>query len=84
MNIFLLSSIFRSCGTSSSAKQPEQTHFGFYPLKNRCNKYKAVKESLFPNAEFEICSCAQDLSNSKGEMKCNVTNTKQSRSFIHL
>lgn len=66
-------SIFRSCGTSSAAKLPEKTHFGFYPLKDRCNKYKSVKEAPFPNVEFEICSCSQDLSNNKGIMKCNST-----------
>ena len=63
-------SIFRSCGTSSSAEKPEVTEFGFYPLKNACINYKSNSRSVFPDAEFEVCSCDKNLSNFKGEMKC--------------
>ena len=62
--------IFRSCGTSSSASSPEITDFGFYPLKNSCINYKSSVDSIFPNAEFEVCSCSKDLSNTKGALKC--------------
>lgn len=59
----------------SSSRMPEKTHFGFFPLKNRCNRYKSIRESLFPGIEFEICSCAIDLSNGKGDMKCALNQT---------
>ncbi len=63
-------SIFRSCGTSQSAMKPEKTNFGYVPLKDTCINYNSIKESVFPDVEFEMCSCSTDLSNGKGEMKC--------------
>ena len=70
-------SIFRSCGTSSSAAHPELTHFGFYPLKNACTNYKASSDSKYPESEFEICACADDLSNTRGKMKCDSSSKKK-------
>ena len=63
-------SIFRSCGTSHSATRPEKTNIGYVPLKNTCINYNSIKESVFPDVEFEMCSCSTDLSNGKGDMKC--------------
>merc|ERR1712127_306907 len=44
-------SIFRSCGTSQSAMNPEKTNFGYVPIKNTCITYNSIKESLFPDVE---------------------------------
>lgn len=63
-------SIFRSCGTSQSAMNPEKINFGYVPLKNTCINYNSIQESVFPDVEFEMCSCSTDLSNGKGDMKC--------------
>ena len=65
-------SIFRSCGTSQEAMRPEKTNIGYVPHKNRCMNYKSIKESVFPDVEFEMCSCSSDLSNGNGEMRCQV------------
>jgi hypothetical protein len=61
--------VFRSCGSSSKSENPQLTTLGFYPLHNVCIIYK-VTEKLFANSTFQVCSCASELGNNKGEMKC--------------
>jgi hypothetical protein len=62
--------VFRACGTSTSAKNPEITTFGFFPKKNKCITYNANNSSEFAGELFEICSCDFDHSNQKGDMTC--------------
>ena len=82
-NSNMAGSVFRACGTSEKARAREILSLGFYPVKDSCIVRKIGGQSVdFNNSVFQICACASELSNGRGEMKCEKAQPEEETKII--